>query len=416
MKYSGLISYEKKYGRCGNDLLIIIPCFMNYDALIEHLGHLSKQTFQKFDAVLVLGPDFNDARLFDYLKSNKFNFGIIAAKRKDDTGCAGGFFTGQKYGFDNGYGYMVNTDDDCMPVTPTLIEHLYEKAKQGYGWVSSTPNLLVGDKYRMVMKYPTIGQYALFSRHIFEKYGFCYAPLYCGVEDAEFAERIANEKSIMVPDVVEHPYSFAGKSAMKYPPRLWLNMLSGLVMMRLDAPRLKLAVFFGFLLSLSAFFIPMYGLSLFATMTSLLFSYKFGKPAYDRIDRSIKKTVLPKSGIPAGLETIDDSDTSYLESDSGTKMLSILKGALPFFRKDVIVVNTFSYFKVMVLGCFCRTLYFRLDEDHYLLISRNINAPLHVAKLLLLPFFAAIYCALVMVVYIPSKLAKQPHTMGYGLD
>jgi hypothetical protein len=184
----------------------------------------------------------------------------------------------------------------------------------------------------------------------------------------------------------------------------------------LDAPRIKSAVFFGFLLSISAFFIPMYGPSLFATMTSLLFSYKYGKGAFDRIEPSIRKTVLPKSGIPAGLEAIDDSDTGYLEISSGTKLLSILKGAIPFFRKDVVVLNTFSYFKVIVLGCFCRTLYFRLDEDHYMLISRNESALPHVAKLLLLPLFAALYCGLVLLVYIPSKIIRQPRTMGYGLD
>jgi hypothetical protein len=160
----------------------------------------------------------------------------------------------------------------------------------------------------------------------------------------------------------------------------------------------------------------MYGLGLFATMTGLLFSYKFGKGAYDRIDGSIKKTILPKSGIPKDLKIIDDADTSYLEGNSGTKMLSILKESIRFFRKDALVVNTFSYLKIIVLGCFCRTLYFRLDEDHYMLMSRNTNAFLHVAKLLLLPFFAALYCALLLAIYIPSKIAKQPRTMGYGLD
>jgi hypothetical protein len=414
MDYRSLLSYEKKYGRCGNDLLVIIPCFMNYDVLVKHLGYLSKQTFQKFDVVIVLGPDFGDARLFDYLKNRKFGFGIIVAKRKEDTGSAGGFFTGQKYGFENGYKYMINADDDCMPVTSTLIEDLYSRREVGY--VSPTTHLLVDKEYSVTIGHPTVAQYALFSRGIFAKYGLCFAPLYCGAEDGEFAERIDKEKSVMLPDVVEHPYSFAGKSVLKSPSRLWLYLLSNLVIMKLTLPRLEAAVFFGFLLSLSAFFIPMYGFGLFAAMTSLLFSYKFGKGAYDRIDASIKKTILPKSGIPAGLKIIDDASASYLEGNSGAKMLSILEDALPFFRKDALVVNTFSYLKIIVLGCFCRTLYFRLDDDHYMLMSSNANALLHIAKLLLLPFFAILYCCLLLIIYIPLKITKQPRTVGFGLD
>jgi len=414
MKYQELISYEKKYGECKNDLLIIIPCFINFDILIKHLGYLSKQTFQKFDAVLVLGKDFDDTKLSEFLKSNKFNFGIILIKRKEDTGSAGGFFTGQKYGFEKGYAYMINADDDCMPIDSNLIGSLYSNKNVGY--VYSTSHLLAGDKGRFFIGQPCIAQYTLLSRSIFEKYGFCYAPLYCGSEDYEFSQRIANEKSFILPNVTEHPFYYVGRSVLRTPSRTWLYILSNLIVMKLTVSKLISILFFGIFLSLSLFFIPMYGPRLFIMMTNLVLSYRFGKEAFNKIDSSIKKTIFPKNEIPANLEILEDTSSSHFWGNFKKDIFNILKESLIFFRKDVLITDTFNYLKIFVLGCFCRTLYFKMDEDHYMLISNNQNIVFHVAKLLILPIFAAFYCGLLLLVFIPLKILKQPRTMRYGLD
>jgi len=414
MNYSELISYEKKYCKCKNDLLIIIPCFINYDILVKHLGYLSKQTFQKFDVVIVLGPNFDDAKLFNFLEKNNFGFGTIVIKRKEDTGSAGGFFAGQKYGMENNYQYMINADDDCMPVDPNIIESLYSKKELGY--VCSTQKLVIESNYKTVSNPPCIAQYTLFSASMFKKYGFFYAPLYCGAEDSEFLQRIANEKFHIVSNIVEHPYTIAGKFVLKNPSRQWLYILSNMIMLKLNMSMLNLFFLFSLLTALSLLFITMYGFGLFISLNTLLFSFTLGKKAYNKLNLSIKQTILTKDQIPVNLETINDRDTRYLEGDAKAKLFRIFRESFPYFRKDVVILNTFSYLKIIMLGSFCRTLYFKMDDGSYMLISKNSSIIPHIAKLFVVPVFAVFYFILIILLFVPLKLLKQPRTMGYGLN
>ncbi|MCX6774160.1 MAG: hypothetical protein NTY68_04165 [Candidatus Micrarchaeota archaeon] len=413
MKYPELISYENKYGECNNDLLVIIPCFINYDLLVKHLGCLSRQTFHNFDVILILGPDFNDSKLFDFLKSNKFGFGIIVVKNKI-IGTTCGFFIGQKYGYDKGYGYMIMADDDCMPVDPGVVGALYSKRE--IGCVCPTQRLVFEERH-VGFENGCTNRYALFSRSIFKKYGFYYLPIYHGSEDSEFKERVSKEKSCTVPNFVEHPYSYSGSPLLKNPTKLWTYMLSSLLVLKSRISDLFWMMHPCILLSISLFFMPMYGISLFLTMTSLLLSFRFGKEACNEIENSVKKPVfLAKKDLPGTMEIIEDKDTGYFKNGWGHNLLDIMRESIRYFRKDALITNCFSTLKIFMLCALCRTVYLRIDDDRHIMMASNRNSLLHILKIILFPVFFITYCLIFMLLFVPLKILKQPKTMGYGLD
>jgi rhamnopyranosyl-N-acetylglucosaminyl-diphospho-decaprenol beta-1,3/1,4-galactofuranosyltransferase len=119
---SEVIISEKRYGRIGKDTLVIMPFYNSYDYLSRHIELLKRQTFKGFDLLIVLSSVSDGKKVDEILGTAAPDYGIIAVKRKDDTGSAGGFYAGQKYALEHGYQYMVITDDDCLPVdagTPT---------------------------------------------------------------------------------------------------------------------------------------------------------------------------------------------------------------------------------------------------------------------------------------------------------
>jgi len=57
-----------------------------------------------------------------------------------------------------------------------------------------------------------------------------------------------------------------------------------------------------------------------------------------------------------------------------------------------------------------------MDDGSYMLISKNSSIIPHIAKLFVVPVFAVFYFILIILLFVPLKLLKQPRTMGYGLN
>jgi len=413
MKYQELISYEKKYGKCDNDLIIVIPCFINYDILIRHLGYLSKQTFQKFDVVIVLGPNFNDAKLFEFLKNNNFDFGIIAIKRKEDTGSAGGFFTGQKYGFEKGYAYMINADDDCMPTDPDLMKNLY--GNKDYDYVSPTILLQEGT-VTFNDNFPSIAQYTLFSRKILQKYGLCYAPLYYYSEDIEYRNRI-KEKRIFIPNIAVHPLKRSNSYNEIKNSRVIYRALNSVYSLEIRyAIRYLLTFCYTFSVYLLFFQEPLKKNAINAIKS--LLSFKYGKEVFDELNTrlegqsylKISKNVktIPDENVGLGANT---TDPHYKQK----KILNLMKSSFENFRKEIIVENTY-YFKLVMLSILAKKIYLKSDNEKMLLMSDNSSIIFHIVKLIFFPFFLFLCVLLIPLIYLPIRVLKKPNTIGYGLD
>ncbi|NYZ74267.1 glycosyltransferase, partial [Candidatus Micrarchaeota archaeon] len=129
--FGELVQSTKEFRKKKANGLIIMPFYRAYDYLFKHLELLEAQTFQDFDLLIVLNSLSDEKKVLDFINQNKFGYGIIVAKRKEDTGSAGGFFTGEKYALENGYKYIIITDDDCLPVNKRHIETLVEEHRKG---------------------------------------------------------------------------------------------------------------------------------------------------------------------------------------------------------------------------------------------------------------------------------------------
>lgn len=416
MKFSEMVSYAKELRAKDADLLVIIPSRMAYDVLVSHLEYLSRQTYQKFNAILVVGTEFDDARLVKFLEKKKYGFGIIVAKENERRGCSGGFYAGQRYALEKGYGYAIMADDDCMPVDPKLVESLYAR-KDDAPFVSPTMHLVVTKDFRLKNDYRIVSNYGFFSTDIFRKYGLYYLPLFHGADDGEYKERTADVKCVSISNYVEHPYTLGGNFVFKNIDRSWLFLLAGMVILR-EGP-LKRAVFFACTMLIGLFFMPKYGTRLFFTMNRLLFTFTYGKKAAQQIKSGFEEFIMAPENPAAfenGFEVFDDCKPQYLELGAAGKLLDVLKTALRCFRKKVVVTNTFSYFKVLVMGMFARELYYRLEQGKYLLIARRGGVVAHAARIALFAIALPVYIAVVAPAYLALKFFRQPRTMGFGAE
>ncbi|MFA5105522.1 MAG: hypothetical protein WC506_01040 [Candidatus Micrarchaeia archaeon] len=406
-----LFSSVLEVRKTGSKLLVVISSFKDCDLVIRHLGYLSKQSFTGFNALFVVGVPFDDARLKAHLLSANYPFGSIIAKENDRRGCSGAFFAGQKYALENGYDYVVMADDDCFPVDPKLVEELYANRQSKY--VAPT-TVFVEDGYRKKGFQAGPTQYSLYSVEVFKRFGLYYLPLFQGADDGEYMERV-KIAPLHIKNNTEHPY-IAGKRLFRLFDRSWLFMMQAAIILKEPKGTLYTIVQMCCYLAISLFFLPDYGRKLFVMLNRLLLSYSYGKAAFGKIATGYEKWFFEKPSIAAKPETIDDSDPAYIDRGALAKLAASLGYSIGKFRRDLVVVNTYSFMKVFFLAVFARTAYFRVEEGKYLLVADNRNAIVHAAKLAAFPFFLVAYTLAFLAIFVPVKMLKQPKTLGYGLD
>jgi hypothetical protein len=413
MKFADFVSYTKEIGKLDTDLLVVVPSLASPEALLEHLDCLSKQSFQYFNLLLVLGEPFDDAALQSALHGRKFRFGIILAKENGRRGCSGAYFAGQKYAIEQGYKSIIMGDDDCMPLDPGLIENLYKN--RGKGWVAPAIRF-VADGYKKSGFLAAPYSYSLFSTEILKKYGLTYLPMFHGADDGELTERI-REVPFRISNYAEHPYNLSGHRLFHFFDRSWLFLLHSLIILKSPRGFAYNLAQFGLLMSLCLFFLPKYGPRLFFIMTRLLLSYTYGKRAHDQIRSGYQDFVFPESEISAPeFVRINDTDPSYIDSPMAKRLSDALKSAAANLRRKVLVVNTYSLIKAFLIAATAKKAYVNIGGGKCLLLSDNSSPAAHFAKLILFIPFLAVYTLAISVVFIPVKILKQPNTMRYGLD
>lgn len=413
MRFEEFVAYTKEYGKRETDLLLVLTSYVSYADVERHLGDLAKQTFTNFNLLLVLGLPFDDVKLQAHLEKKKYPFGIVLAKENERRGCTGGFFEGQKYALEKEYKYIVMADDDYVPIDRTLMESLYKNREKGY--VVPTVNFVEGE-YRKQGFGGGPAQYSLFSVEVFKKYGLYYMPLFHGADDAEFVERMGGRKGFQIQERVEHPY-IAGRRLFSLFDRALLFLLQAIIIIKDGRTLLYNMAQFAFMLSVALFFLPKYGRRIFAAMSALLLTYTYGKKAHAKAKSGYEEFITDTKAAHEGkFETVDEMDAKYIDEGGRKKLGGIVGEMLRTLRKNVVVENTFSFSKPFFLSILARKVHVRLGENKYLLLGDNGNVFLHFVKLLAFAVFLPAYFALLMVLFVPIKMLKQPKTMGYGLE
>lgn len=411
MRYSELVSYTKEIRIRKADLLVVISSFNGYGLVERHLELLSRQTYQEFNVLLVLGVPFEDAKLVQWLEKRKFPFGVIIAKENERRGCSGGFFTGQKYALEKDYRYVIMADDDCMPVDRELLGELWRNRKALYV-VPTT--VFVEGSYRKKGFAAGPTQYSLYSTDIFRRYGLYYLPLFHGADDGEYMERV-REAPVRLPNRTEHPY-ISGMRLFSMFDRQWLFLLQALIIMRSWRMTLYNIAQLSFMAAVSLCFLPPYGRRVFANANRLLLTHTYGKKAGDMMRTGFETWITAaKEKDFSGFKKIDEREAGYIDRPGFSKLKSIAEGSLALWRRDVLVENTYSFLRAFFLAIAARRLFVRMGAGKYLCFADNSSPLLHAAKLLLFVPALALQLAL-CALFLPLKVALQPRTLGYGLD
>ena len=185
--YYDATSMERKFGKPGNALAVVIPVYNEYGALARHLSILKGQGFRRFDVFLVLSDiaDFEKA----WLMAKKSGLCGIVLKRESDTGSAGGFYLGASRALASGCKAVVFADVDALPCSSDVIALLWKKFESGADFAMSESRLSLDGK--AVASERVLNQYSLVSARLAQKAGLHYAPAYLGADDAEYAQRLS---------------------------------------------------------------------------------------------------------------------------------------------------------------------------------------------------------------------------------
>ena len=410
MDFQSLVSSVHKFGAIKTDLLIVIPCYSAYEDLKQHLAYLSRQTYQDFNVLVVLGCNFDEKMLCGWLSGQEFKYGVIVCKRKDDNGSAGGFFTGQKFALEQGYPFIILSEDDCMPVDEKVVENLHKNRSSGY--VSPFINY-ISDGF--VKKGFPAGahHYILYADWIFTKYGLYYLPLHHGSEDVEFTQRVAEPKK-MIGNFVQHPYKLGGTVLFASFDRSWFFLLHAILFTKPLRATLSNLQQFVLLTAISLFFLPTYGRKVFISMNRLVLSFTYGKPAQAQIDSGIGGFFKENVDF-SGFEAVEDTDNAYSDLPGGSKITSILLEAAGKWRRQIRIEKTYSFTKIFLFAALARKVYVSAGRGKYVLASDNSSLAAHIAKLFMFALFLPIYAAAALLIHLPLTVLRRPRTLGYGV-
>ncbi len=398
-----LFSEVREFDRQGQDLLIVIPFYNEYPLLFEHLERLSKQTVGAFDVIVVMEPGGEVERVARFMKGKKLGFGLVAAVRKENSGCSGGIFAGQRYALENGYRYMILTDVDCLPYDKDLVEELMKNKERG---LVGSINEADGEKPQIDEQGYKTSQgagfhYQLYSSELIRRYGLCYKPLYYGADDCEYSERI-KERSYIVRRYYQHSSEITYRKFDKY----WLYTTNTAHITGVPKAFFRFLGTVALSLPMLLLFFPGYGRKTFLGLLKVTLLFTIGKESKKHLESGFASFVVQENEL-AG---------SFLRVDySGKGPGLALRGLPALFRKRVVLTNVTSGLAATLTSIAPKKAYMEVDDGHLLLIADNESLPLHLLKILglffLLPLFLAPYLLLASLV----KALKTPHTTGYGL-
>lgn len=385
------------------DILIIIPSFGDYPALFCHLQHLKRQTYAKFDVLILLGFQDTEKELIVHIDGMHLPFSVLVAKRKEDTGAAGGLFAGQLFALERNYQYVITAERDCMPIDSTIVEKLYERRSSGY--VAGKLRRIEGDK-EILKTQCGVEHYTLFSSSLLRKYGFFYAPLYLGGEDAEYEERI-KEKKERIDCYCTHPLE--GSHVPKRIERHLLYVLNGVLMEK--RPTRFLHQFFKLMLASysSLFFLRKEYSRNFWKILSALFHFRLG-------------LYFLASMRPLGFEKIHPisdvtpAEISFERIQTPPKyFFGLLLRGLQFLRAEISIKRTYELSPVFTMPIFAKRVYANLTDTQYLLLSEQKNAAVHFTKTLAFFMTFPIFFLVILALFLPLKILCSPNTLKYGV-
>ncbi|NYZ74250.1 hypothetical protein H0O00_03845, partial [Candidatus Micrarchaeota archaeon] len=319
------------------------------------------------------------------------------------------FFTGEKYALENGYKYIIITDDDCLPVNKRHIETLVEEHRKGNPLVYGTVVFLLdGEEVHYGSGLP---YYSLIDIGLLRKVGLHFAPLYMGGEDGEVEARLfLLAKPVRTESRITHPKEHSIFADFERDVRYRTN---GMLLCIPEHADIYLYDFAVLCLCYMIFGTPTTrkaGLHILYCVIMHRYGLDAAKgfksaPEFAQEELKFDRIVTPSPSAKGAEYFI------YRYKD-GTKIGHLLELAFATLRKKTLLmpINTFGALVSMIVA---KETWVSSRTGHYLL-AENCNAFIHALKLFLFvllfpPFLVLAFLTLLL------NLARKPKTMGYGV-
>ncbi len=175
-------------------IALVVVTFNQPDLTVNYINRLLEQTLVP-DIIVV---DNSNDNTFEILKTKFPKITILKAKQ--NYGGAGGYYLGQKYAFDQGYGYVILSENDVFDFNKDLIENLYKAVKKNPTTIHIAENKL---KHSI----GGIFHFAIFTKQILEKAGYVNYNYFFRAEDYEYGSRLQScgVPQEMTKDGFKHP-------------------------------------------------------------------------------------------------------------------------------------------------------------------------------------------------------------------
>jgi GT2 family glycosyltransferase len=190
-----------------NKTAIIIPTYLKNELLQEHLARLARQSHREFDVIIIYGEK-------DEFLDDACGHSAVHIRRSVDCGSAGAFYIGEKYALSEGYENVILADNDCLPVSRTLVRELVRSIENG----ADVAMPRISEDGAIFTNF-VIAQYGCIRAEALKKIGFSYLPFYFGGEDLELLDRLLKHgyPFVVIDEVASHP-ALRGMSILVRPP------------------------------------------------------------------------------------------------------------------------------------------------------------------------------------------------------
>lgn len=160
------------------DTVLIIPTYRKKEVLRQHLSRLRGQIGKNFDIMIIYGEG-------EGFESGFPDLSILHVSERGKNGCAGSFYIGEKLALREGYRRIILSDDDCLPLSDSLIKDLTNAIDAGLDIAMPHIKLKEGSA-----KHWLISHYACMRSEVLRKAGLTFLPFYFGGEDVEMLNRM----------------------------------------------------------------------------------------------------------------------------------------------------------------------------------------------------------------------------------
>ncbi len=202
-------------------IAIVVVTYNRKDCLIKNLSCLEKLNYdkRKYDVKFYIINNNSTDGTKELLEKKKNDKNYIIINLSENTGGAGGFYSGLKKAYDDGNDYIWGMDDDAYPDCNALKNLIYNYNiidENCSLWSNCNGDVDFTDDYKIVNSWMFVGFFT--TKEIIGKVGFPRKDFFIFFDDVEYCNRIISNgyKVYKIKDsIIEHKDSYSNLLSKK---------------------------------------------------------------------------------------------------------------------------------------------------------------------------------------------------------